>query len=31
MAENKENRPQAEGEQDLREILRIRRDKLKEL
>ena len=31
MAENKEKRPQAEGEQDLREILRIRRDKLKEL
>ena len=31
MAENKANRPQAEGEQDLREILRIRRDKLKEL
>ena len=31
MVENKANRPQAEGEQDLREILRIRRDKLKEL
>ena len=31
MAENKANRPQAEGEQDLREILRIRRNKLKEL